>query len=214
MPNLGQIIFAPFNPSNTTQPMRIQEDDKSSPGNRRTKTSRRQHHSLYSLHIHTINNFCQITLSKMGDQISLAPEPAPKRRKLRKGTQSCWECKRRKAKCIFSDSLGICDSCKRRGTDCVSQDTDENPPPLGSNKHLVDRLGEVEALVQHLLKQSSERRSDDRLSPESLGSGRRSHDERRRSDSSPAFLTETVVDAHENGVTTVSQDDTNLDGRH
>ena len=96
----------------------------------------------------------------------------------------------------------------------MSQDTDENPPPLGSNKHLVDRLGEVEALVQHLLKQSSERRSDDRLSPESLGSGRRSHDERRRSDSSPAFLTETVVDAHENGVTTVSQDDTNLDGRH
>ncbi|RBR24373.1 uncharacterized protein FIESC28_02863 [Fusarium coffeatum] len=140
----------------------------------------------------------------MGDHISLAPEPAPKRRKLRKGTQSCWECKRRKAKCIFSDNLGICDSCKRRGTDCVSQDTDENPPPLGSNKHLVDRLGEVEALVQHLLKaQSSERRSDDRLSPESVGSGGRSHDEdRRRSDSSPAFLTESVVDAHENGVTT------------
>ncbi|CAG7566392.1 unnamed protein product [Fusarium equiseti] len=139
----------------------------------------------------------------MGDQISLAPEPAPKRRKLRKGTQSCWECKRRKAKCIFSDSLGICDSCKRRGTDCVSQDADENPPPLGSNKHLVDRLGEVEALVQHLLKaQSSERRSDDRLSPESLGSEGRSHDERRGSDSSPAFLTETVVDTLKNGLVT------------
>jgi hypothetical protein len=93
----------------------------------------------------------------------------------------------------------------------VSQDTDENPPPLGSNKHLVDRLGEVEALVQHLLKaQSGERRSNDRLaSPDSLGSRGRSNDEERsRSDASPAFLTETIVDAHSNGVTSVSQDDT------
>ena len=87
----------------------------------------------------------------------------------------------------------------------MSQDADENPPPLGSNKHLVDRLGEVEALVQHLLKvQSNERRSDDRLSPDSLGSVGRSHDERRRSDSSPAFLTETIADAQNNTVTTVS----------
>ena len=93
----------------------------------------------------------------------------------------------------------------------MSQDADDNPPPQGSNKHLVDRLGEVEALVQHLLKaQSNERRSDDRLaSPESLGSGGRSHDEeRRRSDASPAFLTETIVDAHNNDVTAVSQEDT------
>lgn len=99
----------------------------------------------------------------------------------------------------------------------MSQDSDENPPPLGSNKHLVDRLGEVEALVQHLLKaQSGERRSDDRLaSPESLGSGGRSHDEDRRlSDASPAFLTETVVDAQNNGVITVSQDDMNPHSRH
>ncbi|KAL6921065.1 hypothetical protein FSST1_005091 [Fusarium sambucinum] len=105
--------------------------------------------------------------------------PAPKRRKLRKGTQSCWECKRRKAKCIYSDHLGVCDSCKKRGTDCVSQDVQEAPPPLGSNKHVVDRLGEVEALVQHLLKASqTETHSHERLvSPESLGSRRRSHDD-------------------------------------
>ncbi|RGP71325.1 transcription factor [Fusarium sporotrichioides] len=134
----------------------------------------------------------------MGDHISLdghhfpttsrssenESAPAPKRRKLRKGTQSCWECKRRKAKCIYSDHLGICDSCKRRGTDCVSQDVQENPPPLGSNKHVVDRLGEVEALVQHLLKASqTERQSQDGLaSPESLGSRRKSHDDEYCSD--------------------------------
>ncbi|KAH7211938.1 hypothetical protein DER44DRAFT_209826 [Fusarium oxysporum] len=137
----------------------------------------------------------------MGERISLDEQyplpdsasadnsaPAPKRRKLRKGTASCWECKRRKAKCIFSDDLGICDSCKRRGTDCVSQES-EKPPEVGSNKHIVDRLGEVEALVQHLLKNAqSDRRSRNGLvSPSSSVSRRRSEDGHRRS-KSPAVV--------------------------
>ncbi|KAK2028352.1 hypothetical protein LX32DRAFT_619102 [Colletotrichum zoysiae] len=78
--------------------------------------------------------------------------PAPKRRKLRKGTQSCWECKRRKARCTFSSANQIiCEGCTRRGTDCVSQEATDEPPPPGSNKHIVDRLGQVEALVKQLL---------------------------------------------------------------
>ena len=48
-----------------------------------------------------------------------------KRRRLRKGTHSCWECKRRKMKCTFDDSLTntttICTGCRRRGSQCVSQ---------------------------------------------------------------------------------------------
>ncbi|KAK1723629.1 uncharacterized protein BDZ83DRAFT_625649 [Colletotrichum acutatum] len=83
--------------------------------------------------------------------------PAPKRRKLRKGTQSCWECKRRKARCTFSPSTqNICDGCKRRGSDCVSQDVADAPPPPGSNKHIVDRLGQVEALVRQLIKSGTQ----------------------------------------------------------
>ncbi|KZL77809.1 Zn(II)2Cys6 transcription factor [Colletotrichum tofieldiae] len=86
-----------------------------------------------------------------------APEsaPAPKRRKLRKGTQSCWECKRRKARCTFAPAnQDICEGCTRRGTDCVSQEVTDHPPPPGSNKHLVDRLGQVEAVVKQLLQAS------------------------------------------------------------
>lgn len=48
-----------------------------------------------------------------------------KRRKLRKGTHSCWECKRRKMKCIFdpiTNATSICNGCQRRGSQCVSQD--------------------------------------------------------------------------------------------
>ncbi|KAJ4183932.1 hypothetical protein NW755_009472 [Fusarium falciforme] len=45
--------------------------------------------------------------------------PALKPRKLRKGTQSCWECKRRKARCTFSAATkDVCEGCKRRGTEC------------------------------------------------------------------------------------------------
>ncbi|KXH69027.1 hypothetical protein CSAL01_07469 [Colletotrichum salicis] len=92
--------------------------------------------------------------------------PAPKRRKLRKGTQSCWECRRRKARCTFSPSTqDVCDGCKRRGSDCVSQEVTDLPPPPGSNKHIVDRLGQVEALVRQLIKSGtqSEHRVDGRV---------------------------------------------------
>ncbi|KAF8850829.1 hypothetical protein BDZ45DRAFT_632505 [Acephala macrosclerotiorum] len=48
-----------------------------------------------------------------------------KRRKVRRGTRSCWECKRRKMKCIFhplTSSNATCNGCRRRGSKCVSQE--------------------------------------------------------------------------------------------
>lgn len=45
-----------------------------------------------------------------------------KRRRLRKGTHSCWECKRRKMKCIFDPAVNICNGCRRRGSQCLSQE--------------------------------------------------------------------------------------------
>ncbi|KAI4731764.1 hypothetical protein E4T49_00607 [Aureobasidium sp. EXF-10728] len=50
----------------------------------------------------------------------LESDRSPKRRKIRKGTQSCWECKRRKVRCISTEN--ICQNCRRRGTACISQD--------------------------------------------------------------------------------------------
>ena len=48
------------------------------------------------------------------------------RRKVRKGTFSCWECKRRKMKCIFdSTSNTLCSPCRRRGSECISQEYPE-----------------------------------------------------------------------------------------
>ncbi|KAF4614345.1 hypothetical protein G7Y89_g15392 [Cudoniella acicularis] len=49
-----------------------------------------------------------------------------KRRKLRKGTHSCWECKRRKMKCIFDTDTTTCNGCRRRGSQCISQEFPED----------------------------------------------------------------------------------------
>nr|QCF41211.1 CcxT [Bipolaris sorokiniana] len=50
----------------------------------------------------------------------------PKRRKLRKGTHSCWACKRRKEKCVpCADDSTICLGCRKRNTACIAQDQPE-----------------------------------------------------------------------------------------
>ncbi|KAJ3538719.1 hypothetical protein NM208_g5779 [Fusarium decemcellulare] len=74
--------------------------------------------------------------------------PAPERRKVRKGTKSCWECKKRKARCLFTASGDeTCDGCKRRGARCVNQDL---PDPAASNQ-AIGRLSRIEAMLEQLL---------------------------------------------------------------
>ena len=51
-----------------------------------------------------------------------------KRRRVRKGTFSCWECKRRKMRCILDPPNHVCKSCRRRGSKCISQEFPEEGP--------------------------------------------------------------------------------------
>ncbi|KAK6512591.1 hypothetical protein TWF481_001475 [Arthrobotrys musiformis] len=72
------------------------------------------------------------------------------RRRIRKGTRSCWECKRKKIRCTFSRLAdNICDTCKRRGLPCVGQEFPEGPQ--SNRRQLGDRLGLVEELVSRLV---------------------------------------------------------------
>ncbi|KAH3905214.1 hypothetical protein HBH56_221750 [Parastagonospora nodorum] len=59
--------------------------------------------------------------------MSYTTRPDGKRRKIRKGTHSCWACKRRKMKCIFdsNDDL-VCQGCRHKKSACVSQEFPEN----------------------------------------------------------------------------------------
>ncbi|OAQ79395.1 Zn2/Cys6 DNA-binding protein [Purpureocillium lilacinum] len=85
-----------------------------------------------------------------------AVEPQAKRRKVRKGTQSCWQCKHRKVRCSFTTTPSsarlatdtICDACRRRGTSCISQEFPDEAPKAA--QEVGDRLGRVEALVERL----------------------------------------------------------------
>ncbi|OJZ90984.1 hypothetical protein ASPFODRAFT_215223 [Aspergillus luchuensis CBS 106.47] len=78
-----------------------------------------------------------------------------KRRKVRKGTRSCWECKRRKVRCIFSSySNANCDNCRRRGSTCISQELPDSPIP--TNKDLVvSRLDRVERILEQLVRSNA-----------------------------------------------------------
>lgn len=80
-------------------------------------------------------------------------EIATKRRKVRKGTQSCWECKRRKIRCIFASSKDVtCIGCQRRRAPCVSQEMPEELSPAKSgNRHLGERIARVEDFMKDLL---------------------------------------------------------------
>ncbi|KJK60901.1 fungal transcription factor regulatory middle homology region [Aspergillus parasiticus SU-1] len=78
----------------------------------------------------------------------------PPRKKVRKGTRSCWECKHRKVRCHFvSDGDQSCRECLTRGTPCRSQDL---PEPENTREldraSLSDRLGRVESLLERVLR--------------------------------------------------------------
>ncbi|KFA65784.1 hypothetical protein S40285_06127 [Stachybotrys chlorohalonatus IBT 40285] len=71
------------------------------------------------------------------------------RRRLRKGTFSCQECKRRKKRCLFRSGESGCAWCRGRGLPCLGQDVinDVNPDRVGH------RVSHVEGLVSQLLQQ-------------------------------------------------------------
>ena len=77
---------------------------------------------------------------------------AVKRQRIRKGTFSCWECKRRKTKCEFKPATGtLCLSCQRRGTSCIGQEYAESSEP--SSAEVEQRIDHVESLVNRLVQQ-------------------------------------------------------------
>ncbi|KAF6798150.1 hypothetical protein CSOJ01_12800 [Colletotrichum sojae] len=85
-----------------------------------------------------------------------------RRRHVRKGTRSCWECRRRKIRCVFNvQAADICRTCWDKGTPCVGQEFPENeaPPTRVTVGSVGGRLGRMERLVEHLYHRTSPGRS-------------------------------------------------------
>ncbi|CAG9952574.1 unnamed protein product [Clonostachys rosea f. rosea IK726] len=81
----------------------------------------------------------------------LPQSPPSRRRKVRKGTFSCWECKRRKRRCeLKPGSSSACVSCQRRGLPCLSQEEYE---PQAGPEQVSERICHVENLIGVLLEQ-------------------------------------------------------------
>ncbi|KAJ5169445.1 transcriptional regulator family: Fungal Specific TF [Penicillium coprophilum] len=75
------------------------------------------------------------------------------RKKIRKGTRSCWQCKHRKVRCDFaSDNDQNCRECLARGLPCRSQEFPEPDNPRESDRaYLNERMARVETLLEKLL---------------------------------------------------------------
>lgn len=90
-----------------------------------------------------------------------------KRRKVRKGTSSCWECKRRKRRCERDLNSPICLSCQRHCVSCVSQELPD--ATLKDYREIGQRVNHVEALVNKLVLQREGRPSRRQQSDASSG---------------------------------------------
>ncbi|KAF2450289.1 hypothetical protein P171DRAFT_468660 [Karstenula rhodostoma CBS 690.94] len=99
----------------------------------------------------------------------MSEESSAKKRKLRKGTHSCWECKRRKARCVFSNGHDrVCVGCRRRGTNCVNQNESEVEPETkdgATNRRLLRIEAMLETLLERQAVDGAASKSKDGTSP-------------------------------------------------
>ncbi|OJJ49843.1 hypothetical protein ASPZODRAFT_12955 [Penicilliopsis zonata CBS 506.65] len=91
----------------------------------------------------------------------------PPRKRMRKGTKSCAECRRRKIRCTYDlDSCGICNECRLRGSTCVDQES-SRPEPYSAPNHqgeqtysLRERVTHLEEVVRQLVKRLDDKETD------------------------------------------------------
>ncbi|KAK3682977.1 hypothetical protein B0T22DRAFT_297796 [Podospora appendiculata] len=120
---------------------------------------------------------------------------AERRRKVRKGTHSCWECRRRKIRCQYGPASDtVCLPCQARGSACRSQEfVDESRPQQAPDRRMAQRLGRLEDLMARLV---------DRILPDASPSGKprpsyshsHSHSPGRSDRASPTPSQDTVAD--------------------
>ncbi|KAJ9629158.1 uncharacterized protein PV06_08906 [Exophiala oligosperma] len=81
----------------------------------------------------------------------------PPRKKMRKGTKSCLECRRRKIKCNFEPGRpAVCNECYARGSACIDQEHGDihsytQTSVEQSNYSLRERVSQLEDLVKQVL---------------------------------------------------------------
>ncbi|KAL3481698.1 hypothetical protein BJX99DRAFT_270047 [Aspergillus californicus] len=93
--------------------------------------------------------------------------PGPTRKRVRKGTKSCSECKRRKIKCVPSSDPSICITCQERNTPCLSQEYVDHHSPSPEDPGMARRMARVESLLETLMDRIPQNQVDT-LTPSSI----------------------------------------------
>src|ERR1700712_1214872 len=70
-------------------------------------------------------------------------------KRMRMGTRSCAECRRRKVRCIFPTAGAICKECLVHDSHCVPQKSSRASRPK-TEQDVQQRLEKLENLVRHL----------------------------------------------------------------
>ncbi|KAJ9239155.1 hypothetical protein DTO169E5_4445 [Paecilomyces variotii] len=87
----------------------------------------------------------------------------PPRKKMRKGTRSCIECRRRKIRCTFDpERHNVCNECYARGSVCIDQEHGSLPPRStgGEQRYsLRERVAQLDTVVAGILTQLEGRQS-------------------------------------------------------
>ncbi|KAI9727025.1 MAG: hypothetical protein M1834_008551 [Cirrosporium novae-zelandiae] len=74
------------------------------------------------------------------------------RKRMRKGTKSCLECRRRKIRCTYKPEAQACDECSIKGIHCLGQALgDAKIYAFDKRKNLRERVGELEDQVSQIL---------------------------------------------------------------
>lgn len=82
----------------------------------------------------------------------------PRIKRMRKGTKSCAECRRRKIKCVYEPARpDICRDCAERGSTCIEQEHAEAVPKTADSQSLKGRVAQLEDLVKRLVDKLDER---------------------------------------------------------
>ncbi|KAJ5396218.1 uncharacterized protein N7487_010521 [Penicillium crustosum] len=102
---------------------------------------------------------------------SITPVGEHRRKRVRKGTRSCWECRRRKVKCTYqSEDDNVCVSCLDKGTSCLSQEfVEDQPPRHAEDSALSHRMERVEILLEKFMQKVPQGTEDNRLAYDPVG---------------------------------------------
>ncbi|KAI1505758.1 hypothetical protein F5X99DRAFT_428869 [Biscogniauxia marginata] len=102
-------------------------------------------------------------------------EAGPSRKRLRRGTRSCYQCRKRKVKCQLTDeNVETCAECVKSGTQCTLQPPEAELGSRSSPAHVdtqgqESRLERVESLLKKLV-EAQERQERSRLAEGSSSS--------------------------------------------